>query len=265
MRKKIVAGNWKMNLGLEEARALVGELKVKIDHHMDSLNNHDQGMPDVVFFPPFPYLTRIVDVFTTYKGVSVGAQNCHHEEEGAFTGEVSARMIKSVGASHVIIGHSERRSQFGEDDRLLATKTKQALKNGLTPVFCCGEVLSDRENNHHFPVVADQLQKGLFWMDDHQLSHAVIAYEPVWAIGTGKTASPEQAQEMHAYIRKLIADTYSQEVADNMSILYGGSCNAKNADELFSNPDVDGGLIGGASLKAQDFFEIILALSAKAV
>jgi len=263
MRKKIVAGNWKMNLGLEEARKLVGELKVKIDHQKDSLPNHAQGMPEVVLFPPFPYLTRMVDVFTNYAGVSVGAQNCHHEEEGAFTGEVAARMIKSVGASHVIIGHSERRSQFGEDDQLLATKTGQALKNGLTPVFCCGELLPDRENNQHFQVVADQLQKGLFWMDDQQLGHAVIAYEPVWAIGTGKTASPEQAQEMHAYIRKLIADTYNQEVADNMSILYGGSCNAKNAADLFSNPDVDGGLIGGASLKPGDFFEIILALANK--
>ncbi len=260
MRKKIVAGNWKMNLGLEEAKALVSELKVKIDHQKDSLQSHGQKLPEVVLFPAFPYITRVVDIFTTYEGVSVGAQNCHHEEEGAFTGEVAARMIKTVGASHVIIGHSERRSQFREDDQLLAAKTKQALKNGLTPVFCCGEVLPDRENNQHFQVVADQLQKGLFWMDDQQLAHAVIAYEPVWAIGTGKTASPGQAQEMHAYIRKLIADSYNQELADKMSILYGGSCNAKNAADLFSNPDVDGGLIGGASLKPADFFEIILAL-----
>ncbi len=260
MRKKIVAGNWKMNLSLEEARALVAELKVKIDQHNDSLRAQEEGLPEVVIFPPFPYLTRIAEVFSHYEGVSVGAQNCHYEEQGAFTGEVSAFMLQSVGASHVIIGHSERRSQFEEDDKLLAEKTRQALKNGLTPVFCCGEVLSDRENDNHFKVVADQLLNGLFWMDEKQLQKAVIAYEPVWAIGTGKTATPEQAQQMHAYIRKLVADTYNPDVASEMTILYGGSCNAKNAADLFSNQDVDGGLIGGASLKPDDFFSIIMAL-----
>ncbi len=260
MRKKIVAGNWKMNLGQEEASALVGELKDKIDSHNNRKKSQANGMPEVILFPPYPYLTRTVDVFGHYENVHVGAQNCHHEEKGAYTGEVSAGMIKSTGASHVIIGHSERRSQFGEDDKLLASKTSQALKNGLTPVFCCGEVLEEREKGDHFKVVADQIREGLFWMDKSQLGNAVIAYEPVWAIGTGKTATPEQAQEMHAHIRKLIADTYNEDVANDMSILYGGSCNAKNAAELFSNPDVDGGLIGGASLKPDDFFHIILAL-----
>ncbi len=262
MRKKIVAGNWKMNLSLDESKALVSELKVKIDNHRDATAAKDATMPEVLIFPPYPYLTRVLDVFSHYEGVFVGAQNCRHEEQGAFTGEVSALMIQSAGGSHVIIGHSERRSQFGEDDSLLASKTRQALKNNLTPVFCCGENLSDREKGNHFKVVADQLLNGLFWMDERQLRKTVVAYEPVWAIGTGKTATPEQAQEMHAYIRKLLADTYDQKLADDVSILYGGSCNAKNAAELFSNPDVDGGLIGGASLKPDDFFQIIMALQA---
>ncbi len=258
MRKKIVAGNWKMNLSLEEAKALVSELKVKIDNYRNSSEGRE--MPQVVLFPPFPYLTRVADVFVNYDQVFLGAQNCHNEDQGAYTGEVSAMMIRSAGASHVIIGHSERRSQFGEGGIVLAEKTRQALKNGLTPVFCCGEKLPEREKNAHFKVVADQLLEGLFWMHKDQLSKVVIAYEPVWAIGTGKTATPDQAQEMHAYIRKLLADTYDQGLADEMSILYGGSCNAKNAADIFRNSDVDGGLIGGASLKPDDFFSIITAL-----
>ncbi len=261
MRKKIVAGNWKMNLNFEEAKALAGELKVKLDHQKGVVPAHKAvSSPEVVLFPPYVYLTRILDLFINDEGVSVGAQNCHHEDHGAHTGEVSAPMISSVGATHVIIGHSERRSQFGEDDELLAQKVKQALKSALVPVFCCGEMLPERENGKHFQVVTDQLLRGLFWMDEVQLAKVVIAYEPVWAIGTGVTASPGQAQEMHAHIRKLIGDTYSKGAAERMSVLYGGSCNAKNAAELFANPDVDGGLIGGASLKAADFFQIIKSL-----
>ncbi len=258
MRKKIVAGNWKMNLSLEEAKTLAGELKVKMDQYKDTiLEGSGNNIPEVVIFPPYLYLTGMIDLFVHDDGVSVGAQNCHHEESGAFTGEVAASMIHSVGASYVIIGHSERRSQFGEGDKLLAEKVKLALKNGLTPVFCCGEQLPEREAGKHFQVVADQLLHGVLWMEKDQLERVVIAYEPVWAIGTGKTASPDQAQEMHAHIRKLIRDSYGEQIAENISILYGGSCNAKNAGELFSNPDVDGGLIGGASLKVEDFFTII--------
>ncbi|MFP4064109.1 MAG: triose-phosphate isomerase [Bacteroidales bacterium] len=258
MRKKIVAGNWKMNLSLEEARTLAGELKVKMDHYKNTIvDESGNNIPEVVIFPPYVYLTRMIDLFMHSDGVSVGAQNCHQEEGGAFTGEVAASMIRSVGASHVIIGHSERRSQFGEGDKLLAEKVKQALKNNLTPVYCCGEKLPEREAGKHFQVVADQLLHGILWMEESQVKRVVIAYEPVWAIGTGKTATPDQAQEMHAHIRKLISDSYGEQIAENISILYGGSCNAKNAGELFANPDVDGGLIGGASLKAEDFFEII--------
>ncbi len=258
MRKKIVAGNWKMNLNLEEAKVLVSELKVSLDNHSaERVAQNRPTLPDVVLFPPYVYLTRILDVFFNYEGVSIGAQNCHHKEHGAYTGEVSASMIRSVGASHVIIGHSERREQFGEGDELLAEKVKQSLKNDLKVIFCCGEKLPERESGKHFQVVSDQLHKGLMWLEEDQLKNVVIAYEPVWAIGTGVTASPGQAQEMHAYIRGLVADKYGKKAADNMSILYGGSCNAKNARELFTNADVDGGLIGGASLKSADFFQII--------
>ena len=258
MRKNIVAGNWKMNLTLEEAMKLVKELKVKIDHQLDAgqpgLNDL---LPEIVLFPPYVYLTRVKEVFMNYDKVSVGSQNVHHMEKGAYTGEVSPLMIRSLGATHTLVGHSERRSQFGEEDDLLAAKIKLALKNGLTPVYCCGEQLPERESEKHFEVVAGQLMKGLFWMSEDELDKMVIAYEPVWAIGTGHTASPAQAQEMHAFIRSLINDKYSKKAAENMSILYGGSCNAKNAAELFVQPDVDGGLIGGASLKAEDFFQII--------
>ncbi len=260
MRKKMVAGNWKMNLSLEEAMTLSGELIEKLDHHRrDGSPGKENKLPDVVLFPPFIYLTRIREFFPDTKGVAVGAQNCHHEESGAYTGEVSAPMLSSAGATHVLIGHSERRAQFGEDDQLLARKASRALKNGLTTLFCCGEKLPERESEQHFDVVEKQLQSGVFWMKEEQLSHAVIAYEPVWAIGTGKTASPAQAQEMHLFIRRLVEKTYGKAAAGNIRILYGGSCNANNAGELFAQADVDGGLIGGASLKPRDFFQIILA------
>lgn len=251
-----------MNLGLDEAKQLLAGLKVKLDHDQAE-RAVDPGAvtPMMILFPPCVYLTRLLDYFRHYENVQVGAQNCHHEEKGAFTGEVSAGMIRSVGGSHVILGHSERRAQFGEDDALLARKVKQAIDHDLSVVFCCGESLSEREDNSYFQVVERQVHEGLFWLEKNKLQKIIIAYEPVWAIGTGRTASPEQAQEMHAHLRKLVSDAYGAEAAGEISILYGGSCNAKNAAELFSQPDVDGGLIGGASLKAPDFFDIYLSLA----
>ncbi len=258
MRKKIVAGNWKMNLSAEEALTLANELKVKIDHQLDTKDPKiPNGLPQILLFPPNVYLSRVLEVFRNYEGVAVGVQNIHQEEKGAFTGEVSPLMVRSLGGTHTLIGHSERRIHFNEDDELLAKKIALAVKNGLTPVYCCGEMLPDRETGKHFQLVSEQLKKGVFWMDEQEVKNIIIAYEPVWAIGTGQTASPEQAQEMHAYLRELINDHYSKKTAEEMTILYGGSCNAKNAAELFAQKDVDGGLIGGASLKADDFFTII--------
>ncbi|MBW6479159.1 MAG: triose-phosphate isomerase [Bacteroidales bacterium] len=254
MRKKIVAGNWKMNLRLEEGMKLSSEIVEFVKNNpLDSL----EGKPGVIMFTPFVHLTSVAEVIAGIKGVAVGAQNCHTEEKGAFTGEISAEMIESTGATHVLVGHSERRSYFSETDEVLAKKTEIALKHGLIPVFCCGEVLDERNAAKHFDVVKEQLYKGLFWLTEEEFSKVVIAYEPVWAIGTGVTASPEQAQEMHAYIRQIISEKYNDKIADDTTILYGGSCNAKNAAELFANEDVDGGLIGGASLKAEDFCTII--------
>lgn len=258
MRKKIVAGNWKMNLSAEEAMALANELKQKIDHQLDTGGPRQNGaLPRILLFPPYVYLSGLIEVFRNYEGLSIGVQNIYQEEKGAYTGEVSPLMVRSMGGTHTLIGHSERRMHFNEDDELLAKKTALALKNGLIPVYCCGEMLPERETGKHFQVVAEQLKKGVFWMKEEEAGNIIIAYEPVWAIGTGQTASPDQAQEMHAYIRQLIADQYSNKMADRMTILYGGSCNAKNAAELFAKEDVDGGLIGGASLKADDFFRII--------
>jgi len=187
----------------------------------------------------------------------VGAQNAHQAESGAYTGEVSAKMIKSAGAAYVILGHSERRQYFGESNALLAQKTDMALKHDLKPIFCIGETLREREANQHFGVIKSQLEEGIFHLGEQQFSQLVIAYEPVWAIGTGVTASSAQAQEIHAFIRTEIAAKYSGEIADNTTILYGGSCNPKNAPELFAQPDIDGGLIGGASLKSRDFVDIV--------
>jgi triosephosphate isomerase (TIM) len=254
MRKKIVAGNWKMNLDLEGGRKLAAEICAMIkEKPLSDL----PGSPEVAFFPPFVFISEVLKASEGTAGVSVGAQNIHQLEKGAFTGEVAAAMVKSCGATHTLIGHSERRAYFQEDDALLAKKVEQALHSGLTPVFCCGELLPEREAGNHFSVVKEQVEKGLFWLEKEQFEKVVIAYEPVWAIGTGVTASPEQAQEMHAFIRQIMAEKYGKETAENVSVLYGGSCNAQNAKELFSQPDVDGGLIGGASLKAADFFAII--------
>lgn len=248
MRKNIVAGNWKMNKTLQEGLELANELN-------DVLKGANPNC-DVVIGTPFIHLASVVNSIDTNK-IDVAAQNCADKESGAYTGEISAAMVKSTGAQYVILGHSERRAYYGETAAILKTKVELALKNGLTPIFCIGEVLYERESNIHFDVVKSQIVDSLFDLSAEDFGKIVLAYEPVWAIGTGKTATAAQAQEMHAFIRQTLAAKYGQQVADDCSILYGGSCNAGNAKELFSNPDVDGGLIGGASLKVADFKAII--------
>jgi triosephosphate isomerase len=250
MRKNIVAGNWKMNKTLQEGIELAKEL--------NSILSSDKPNCDVVIATPFIHLTEVSKIVDK-NIIGVSAQNCADKASGAYTGEVSAAMVKSTGADYVILGHSERRAYYGETDEILKEKVNLALENDLTPIFCIGEVLEEREAEKHFEVVKSQIEKGLFHLSTDEFSKIVLAYEPVWAIGTGKTATPDQAQEMHAFIRKTLAEKYGEEVADNTSILYGGSCKPSNAKELFVNPDVDGGLIGGASLKAEDFHGIITA------
>jgi len=250
MRKKIVAGNWKMNLDYNEGMGLFLEISNMVKDELT-------GKQQAVICSPFIHLHALVQLGKGNNRISVGAQNAHQMEAGAYTGEVSAKMIKSVGAEYVILGHSERRQYFGESNELLAKKTDTALANGLKPIFCIGETLEERNSEVHFNVVKDQLAEGLFHLDDEQFSKIVIAYEPVWAIGTGLTATSDQAQEIHAFIRKEIAARYGEEVAEDTTILYGGSCNAKNAPDLFAKPDIDGGLIGGASLKSRDFVDIL--------
>ncbi|MFM7327202.1 MAG: triose-phosphate isomerase [Bacteroidota bacterium] len=252
MRKKIVAGNWKMNKTAAEAEALVAELK-------QILAAEYQGAAGVLLCVPFPYLSAVATSLVG-SGMQAGAQNCSQHDWGAYTGETSTPMLKSIGIGHVIIGHSERRQYFGEDGALLAAKTDAALKHGLTPVFCCGEPLEIREAGTHEDLVRKQVEESLFHLSAEAIANVVIAYEPVWAIGTGKTASSAQAQEMHAVIRKQLAGKYGAAVADGITILYGGSVKADNAAELFACPDVDGGLVGGASLKAREFAEIVKAI-----
>lgn len=249
MRKKIVAGNWKMNNSFQEADDLIFDIVKQVD------NSGNNGV-EVVVCPPFPYLELATDI-TENDRVFIGAQNVSNKESGAYTGEISALMLKSVEVKYCIIGHSERRKYFNESNEFLAEKVDICLKHDITPIFCCGELLEERESENHFNIVKNQLTESLFHLELKDIKKVVIAYEPVWAIGTGVTASPAQAQEMHAFIRKIISEKYSKSTAERISILYGGSCNAKNAKELFSNPDVDGGLIGGASLKADDFYKII--------
>ncbi|WP_419702056.1 triose-phosphate isomerase [Mucilaginibacter sp. NFX135] len=250
MRKKIVAGNWKMNLDYNEGLGVFSEI-------INMIKDEATGTQEAVICSPFIHLHSLVQLAKGYTKVSLGAQNAHQAESGAYTGETSAKMIKSIGAAYVILGHSERRQYFGESNELLAKKTDTVLANDLRPIFCIGETLQEREANKHFDVIKSQLAEGVFHLDAAHFSKLVIAYEPVWAIGTGVTASSEQAQEIHAFIRKEIAAKYNQEVADNTTILYGGSCTPKNAPELFAQPDIDGGLIGGASLKSRDFVDIV--------
>ena len=252
MRTRIAAGNWKMNTSLDEGIALAKTID-------DFLKTFQLENKRVILGTPFTHLVSIVNI-VDFKKISVAAQNCAKWEKGAYTGEVSAEMIRSTGAHYAIIGHSERRQYFNESNEDLKQKVDLCLKNMLKPIFCVGERLEERENNSHFEVVKKQISESLFHLDEENIKRIVLAYEPVWAIGTGKTATPEQAQEMHAYIRSLLAEKYGTVVAAEISILYGGSCNASNAATLFSQPDIDGGLIGGASLKANDFIEIIKAL-----
>ena len=250
MRKNIVAGNWKMNLDYTTGIGLFSEI-------VNMVNDEVMGDQQVIVCPPYIHLGAISQLAKSHQKVSVGSQNCHHAESGAFTGEVSAMMLKSVGIEYVIIGHSERRQYFSETNSLLAAKVDTVLKNQLNPIFCIGETLDQRNSNSHFEVIKTQLAEGLFHLSETEFGNIILAYEPVWAIGTGLTATPEQAQEIHEFIRKEVALKYSPAIAENVSILYGGSCNPKNAAELFAKADIDGGLIGGASLKSRDFVDII--------
>ena len=249
MRKKIVAGNWKCNTtvqaGIELAKAVNAVVKASGDPEVQ-----------VVVCPPFVHVTKVVESVDN-KQVKVGAQNCAAEAKGAYTGEVSAEMVKSTGAEYVILGHSERREYYGETSAVLNRKVALALANGLTPIYCCGEPLAIREAGTQNDYVKNQLAETVFQLSEEDFLKLVIAYEPIWAIGTGKTASSAQAQEMHAFLRSAITEKFGAEVADATSILYGGSCNAGNAKELFANPDVDGGMIGGASLDAVSFLAIV--------
>lgn len=248
MRTKMVAGNWKMNKTLQEGVALATELK--------TILAGTQPKCEVVIGTPFIHLATVAGIIDG-TCIRLAAENCADKEKGAYTGEVSAQMVKSTGAEYCILGHSERRAYYHEDYDILREKVLLALANGLKPIFCIGEVKEERESGRQNEVVKAQLEGSVFNLTAEEFGKITLAYEPVWAIGTGLTATPQQAQDMHAYIRGLIAGKYGAETADNTTILYGGSCNAKNAAELFANPDVDGGLIGGASLKAEDFKAII--------
>lgn len=252
MRKQIAAANWKMNLTIQQANGLLDELiKEKV-----SLGDSREAIIAV----PFPYLALAKDKLKHTEQFYVAAQNCYSQSAGAYTGEVSAPMLASMEIDYVIIGHSERREIFGEDNKMLAQKIDACLANGIKPIFCCGEPLNIREGEGQNKYVETQVQEGLFHLQSDMLENFVIAYEPIWAIGTGRTASAEQAQEMHAYIRKVIAEKYGDEIAESITILYGGSVKANNAKEIFEKPDVDGGLVGGASLVSKDFGEIIRSL-----
>jgi len=249
MRKKIVAGNWKCNTNLQEG--------IELAKAVDALVASD-GADDVVVVlgTPFTHLTKVVENVNTNR-IGVSAQNCATEVKGAYTGEVSAEMVKSTGAEYVILGHSERREYYGETSETLNKKVARALEYELTPIYCCGEPLEIREADNQNEYVKTQLEETIFNLSPEDFKKLIIAYEPIWAIGTGKTATSDQAQEIHAYIRSIIAEKFGEEIAEGVSILYGGSCKPGNAKELFANKDVDGGLIGGASLKADDFLGII--------
>ena len=249
MRKHIVAGNWKMNNTIEEGKILASEV---VNMVKDEINND----VIVILGTPFVHLLPVVQLTDPSEKVFTAAQNCSEQSSGAFTGEVSVSMLKSVGVQYVIIGHSERRQYFSESNAQLAQKVDLALAENLLPIFCCGEPLEIREDGSYFDYVCNQLTESLFHLTREQLSSVVIAYEPIWAIGTGKTASAQQAQDMHSQIRTHLASQYGDEIANEISILYGGSCKPDNARELFANPDVDGGLIGGASLNSRNFVDI---------
>ena len=248
MRKKIVAGNWKMNKNLQEGIELAKELNTML--------SADKPNCDVVICTPFIHLASVAPLLDSQL-IGLGAENCADKASGAYTGEVSAEMVKSTGAQYVILGHSERRAYYHETNEILKEKINLALANGLKVIFCIGEVLEEREAGKQNEVVKAQLEGSLFDLTSDEFSNIILAYEPVWAIGTGKTATSDQAEEMHAFIRGVIAEKFGKDAAENVSILYGGSCKPSNAKELFAKPDVDGGLIGGAALKAADFKGII--------
>ncbi|WCO02449.1 triose-phosphate isomerase [Psychroserpens ponticola] len=248
MRKHIVAGNWKMNNDLAQTESLISELKQQTK----------TSNAEVMIAPTFTNLWHAFEA-TRHDDIEVVAQNMHFSKNGAYTGEISAEMLKSIGIQTVILGHSERRAYFNETDESLAKKVDAALANDMRTIFCFGEELADRKSGNHEAVVESQIKNALFHLEASAFKHIVLAYEPVWAIGTGETASPEQAQDMHAFIRKTLESKYGNSVADDMTILYGGSVKPGNAKEIFSKPDVDGGLIGGAALKAEDFYAIVNA------
>ncbi len=252
MRKKIVAGNWKMNMDYSEGISVFSEI-------VNMVRDEKKGDQIAVICAPYIHLNSLAQLSAGI--VKIGAQNCHQNDSGAFTGEISAKMVKSTGCEYVIVGHSERRQYFAETDALLAEKTNIALQNNLTPIFCIGETLDERNNGSYYQVLKSQLENGIFSLSAADFAKVVLAYEPVWAIGTGLTATPEQAQDIHAFIRSEIEAKYGWQLADDTTILYGGSCNPKNAAELFAQHDIDGGLIGGASLKSRDFTDIIKALN----
>lgn len=249
MRRKVVAGNWKMNNTIGASKKLTQKI-------VEGLKERNLSNTEVIIAPPFVNI-EVCHAISEGSLLEVAAQNMHQAESGAFTGEISGPMLTSIGLEYVILGHSERREYFGETDELLAEKVNAALANELTTIFCFGEVLEERKANDHFNVVKNQIENALFHLGEADWRNIILAYEPVWAIGTGETASPEQAQEMHEYIRSVVADKYGSDVADDVPILYGGSVKPGNAKEIFSKPDVDGGLIGGASLQSEDFLAIV--------
>ena len=248
MRKQIVAGNWKMNKSLQEGKEFCSSI----------INLLGEATREVIIGAPYIHLASLAEL-TKGTAVKIAAQNCHQEMSGAYTGEISAAMLADLGLDYVILGHSERRAYNAEDNALLAKKVDTALSQNLKVIYCCGETLEERKSGVHFDLVANQIKEGVFHLDAEAMKNIVIAYEPVWAIGTGETATSAQAQEMHVHIRTVLADKYGVELAECTSILYGGSCKPSNAEDLFSQTDVDGGLIGGASLKAEDFISIIKA------
>ncbi|MCG9880008.1 MAG: triose-phosphate isomerase [Bacteroidia bacterium] len=254
MRKKIIAGNWKMNKTLEEGMGLVSEIS-------NMLKDEYKGSAHALIIPPFIHLNSVSKLIADNSKLSLGAQNCSNHKSGAYTGEISVDMLKSCGCSYVIIGHSERREYFNEHNAWLAQKVDAVLSAHLSPIYCCGETLSEREENKHFEVLEKQVIEGLFHLTEEQIKQVVIAYEPVWAIGTGKTASTAQAQEIHAFIRGLLAKKYSDAVAQEITIQYGGSVKPENAAELFAAPDIDGALVGGAALQSRSFVDIIKAMA----
>ena len=253
MRKKIVAANWKMNKTHQEALELFHYLSES--ETVKNLTEETQ----IILAAPYLYLSELCYLLSN-PNLYISAQNCHQESSGAYTGEISALQLKSLGVSHVIVGHSERRAYNGETDAIILQKTRQVLLNEMIPIFCCGEPLSERESNTYIKFIQSQLENSIFQLSPEDFSKLIIAYEPIWAIGTGKTATSAQAQDVHFQIRKMIEEQFGTDIAQNTSILYGGSCNAKNAFEIFSQEDVDGGLIGGASLIAKEFEQIIISI-----